>query len=259
MKKRIIICGYPKSGNTWLTRLTAEVIKCPVAGFWCQPGNQEEAIEGLDRTSDFQCFKAHHAIEQLQNTLQIYGNGTEKIIYIMRDPRDVIVSLTYYFKINPRFKKLYTSLSLIPLGSRGYYKIWHSTNYKLNTWTIGLLEGTSEGVWLKTPWKKHVQGFCKTNILMVRYEDLFTNPKSEIAKICQYLQIDRCATHIKNAIQNQSFATKKAKFLHEGQKAKAAFLRKGKCGGWKEFLSPVQCNMIRDQIGDFMAEFGYHW
>ena len=46
IKNNIVIAGYPKSGNTWLTRLVAEVLKCPVVGFLEQPQNNEIAIEG---------------------------------------------------------------------------------------------------------------------------------------------------------------------------------------------------------------------
>ena len=35
--KKIIIVGYPKSGNTWLTRLTADLVGCPVEGFLYNP------------------------------------------------------------------------------------------------------------------------------------------------------------------------------------------------------------------------------
>lgn len=31
--KRIIVTGYPKSGNEWVSRLIAAVVGCPVSGF----------------------------------------------------------------------------------------------------------------------------------------------------------------------------------------------------------------------------------
>ena len=34
MKNKVIITGYPKSGNTWLTRLIAEALDSPVIGFY---------------------------------------------------------------------------------------------------------------------------------------------------------------------------------------------------------------------------------
>jgi hypothetical protein len=49
--KNIIVIGYPKSGCTWATRLVAELVGCPVAGFW-QSRRKEIAIEGEERVSD---------------------------------------------------------------------------------------------------------------------------------------------------------------------------------------------------------------
>lgn len=77
MKNRIIVCGYPKSANTWLTRLAAEIVGGSVAGFWCEPFNNDAAIEGLERESDFQCFKAHHCAHDMEQTFNLYANGSE--------------------------------------------------------------------------------------------------------------------------------------------------------------------------------------
>jgi hypothetical protein len=52
----VIIVGYPKSGNTWVTRLVAELIGCPVVGFLDYDDQPEIAREGLNRRSDYQCF-----------------------------------------------------------------------------------------------------------------------------------------------------------------------------------------------------------
>ena len=62
--KKIIVVGYPKSGCTWATRLVAELVGCPVAGFW-QSDKKEIAIEGEDRVSDFRCYKSHHQLAEL--------------------------------------------------------------------------------------------------------------------------------------------------------------------------------------------------
>jgi len=58
-KRRILICGYPKSGNTWLTRLVAELVGCPVSGLWMCTKNTTDN-KGQTRISEYECFKAHH-------------------------------------------------------------------------------------------------------------------------------------------------------------------------------------------------------
>src|SRR6056297_564086 len=94
----VIASGYPKSGNTWLTRLTAQLIGCPVKGFWTQPQNKDHAIEGTERVSEYRCFKSHHTYQSLEESFTTFGNRTEKVIYIVRDPRDVAISATFFFK-----------------------------------------------------------------------------------------------------------------------------------------------------------------
>lgn len=258
MKKRIIICGYPKSGNTWLTRLTAEILRCPAIGFWCEPFNKEESIEGLDRESEFQCFKTHITFEQMTQTLNVYGNGSEKIIYIYRDPRSVIVSASHYFKFSPKYPRLRYRLNYFPKGYGIYNKLLHTHAYKLGAMTRGLVEGTTQGLWLQEPWKKHVIGYQnKDNVLALSYEYLRTDPLSATRKISQFLSINRTDMELEEAIQAQSFAKKKIQFQSDGKKSKANFLRKGKTDSWRNELPAHNLKYIEKEIGDFMQELGY--
>lgn len=241
MKKRIIICGYPKSGNTWLTRLTAEIVGCPVVGFWCEPFTREMATEGLERESDYQCFKAHHSIFQMNHTFVGYADGNEKLIYVIRDPRDVIVSASYYFNFRiPRVKRLF-----------------HAQKYKLDTLTKGLVKGTHEGCWLRVPWKEHVMGYLNSGALIVKYETLKANPLSEAKRICEYLNIEKNENHLIASIENQSFEKKKKLFGDSNQPEKANFLRKGISGKWKEVLSSKNIKMINNEIGEFLEKLEY--
>lgn len=259
MKKRIIICGYPKSGNTWLIRLTAEILKCPVIGFWCQPSNHdEESIEGLDRVSEFECFKSHHNFEQMARTLERYGNGTEKIIYIYRDPRSVLASASHYFRFKPRYPRLHKFLGFFPKGVRLYFKFMQSYSYKLDIMTKALVDGTSQGAWLKTPWKDHIAGYQgKDGILMLSYEALKADTLSAARQISDFLSIQRSDEELEEAIRKQSFARKKELFLSEGKNDKANFLRKGKSDSWREEVPEKNLMYIEREIGEFMEQLGY--
>lgn len=259
MKKRIIICGYPKSGNTWLTRLTAEILRCPVIGFWCQPSNHdEESIEGLDRESEFECFKSHHNFEQMARTLVRCGNGTEKIIYIYRDPRSVLASASHYFRFNPRYPHLHKFLGFFPKGVKLYFKFMQSYSYKLDIMTKALVDGTSQGAWLKTPWKDHIAGYKgKDGILMLSYEALKADTLSAARQISGFLSIQRSDEELEEAIRKQSFARKKELFLSEGKNDKANFLRKGKSDSWREEIPEKNLMYIEREIGEFMEQLGY--
>ncbi|NEQ49254.1 MAG: sulfotransferase domain-containing protein [Leptolyngbya sp. SIO3F4] len=258
MKKRVIICGYPKSGNTWLTRLTAQILNCPVVGFWCQPFNKEEAIEGEERKSDYQCFKAHHTQELLQQTLNVYGNGTEKIIYIYRDPRAVLVSASHYFSLQPRYPQIRSILTGLPLGLRLYYKYLHTHSYKLDVLMKGFVHGTEQGSWLQEPWSQHVKGYMTRNdILFISYESLKENSLQIANKISDFLSVERSTEELEHAIEVQSFDKKKKKFEDEGKQKKASFLREGSISAWKSELQLHHISYIEQNLAPIMHELGY--
>ncbi|GGA87628.1 hypothetical protein GCM10011369_32140 [Neiella marina] len=258
MKNRIIICGYPKSGNTWLTRLTAEILNCPVAGFWCEPFNKEESIEGENRSSTYQCFKAHHNKEQLEHTLALYGNGTEKVIYIYRDPRAVVVSGTHYFKYKVKYPRLYSFMCSLPLGRKVYNRIWHQRSYKMREMTRGIVEGTKHGSWMKYPWKDHILDYQqRPNTLVLSYESMRQDPLSAAQSICDFLGEPRSDAELKQAIDNQSFDAKKRQFEKQGRHKNAQFMRKGSANAWTTELAPKHRKYLEDNLGDFMAELGY--
>lgn len=258
MKKRIIVCGYPKSGNTWLTRLTAQIVGCPVVGFWCEPFNEEEAIEGLDRISDYQSFKAHHSVHEMAHTLTYYAAGSEKIIYIIRDPRDIVVSGSHYFMVNPQYVVAPKLLASLPAGLVINNRVGFTDKYIRDTLTTGLLRGTSEGAWLHVPWKEHVYGYLNSGALIIQYETLITKPLHEAQRICEYLNIDRSDRELGQSIHIQSFEIKKNQLLEHNETAKANLLRRGRPGEWKTALSTENLNMINDELREILNELGYH-
>jgi len=57
----LLFRDFLKSGNTWLTRLTPQLIGCPVKGFCAQQENNHIAMEGKERKSDYRYFKVQDA------------------------------------------------------------------------------------------------------------------------------------------------------------------------------------------------------
>jgi len=258
IKNKIIVCGYPKSGNTWLTKLTAELVDCPYAGFWCAPFHATELRETVSEKSNRLCFKAHHTIEQLMYSLDLYGNGSEKIIYIHRDPRAIAVSAAHFFSLQPRCLRIRNLFSLLPKGLRLYRELFHSHRYKIDVFVKGIVEGTKQNPFLETPWEEHVKAYKdRKDILFLGYESLLKDTCSEAVNICNFLNISRSEDEINKAIHEQSFETQKRRYEQNGDVFMTRFLRRGENESWREELEERHLKYIEEHIGDTMKELGY--
>lgn len=234
--KNIIVVGYPKSGCTWATRLVAELVGCPVAGFWLSD-KKEIAVEGEHRVSDFRCHKSHHQLSELG--LQP-NDPAARLIYILRDPRDIAISAANYFQFD-RFPRLAALFRRVRRGEKLYrhtlYPLLVSQNYRLDRMSEALLHGSAEvHNWCRVSWSEHWRPYEQAGVPIIRYEDLLATPKEQSARILRHLGIERSAAAIATALENQSFVRKKEVLLRSGETGRAKFLRVGKSGQWREKL-----------------------
>lgn len=265
-KTNIIISGFPKSGNTWATRLVAELVGCPVRGFW-RSDHDEIACEGFDRQSEFVCYKSHASPEQLAAD---HLAAHAKTIFVVRDPRDVAISGTGYFLIfRGKFifrGKLLKSLTKL-VGKRNLQNLQQrkvieplltSDPYRLDQMIRAVLRGARyiSGP-LALPWAEHTRPLISNDHFFVRYEDLLSQPEVECARILHYLGLQRSAESIRGAIKNQSFETKRTQFSEAGDQEKAEFLRLGRSEQWAERLSPSQIRLFAESIPEELTKLGY--
>jgi hypothetical protein len=254
---KVIIAGYPKSGCTWATRLVAELIGCPVGGFW--PGNEKDiASEGQNRVSDYSCHKAHHQINELGINL---GDPDHRVIYVLRDPRDIAISGAHYFEFikYPRIAALFRK---VRRGEKLYrhtlYPILVRQNYRLEMMTEALLHG-SRAVhnWVRISWKQHWGPYHRAGTLIVRYEDLLTTPVEQATRILRYLDLARSEEAIRTAVQNQSFQKKKETFLRQGETGRAKFMRVGKAEQWREQLPAHLQRRFAEELAAELTQWNY--
>ena len=261
-KKRIIICGYPKSGNTWITRLTAELIDCPVRGFWCEPNNNEIAIEGRDRNSEYVCYKAHHSFSQLASTFDEYGDGGEKVIYVVRDPRDVVISASNFFSINPEHPRLFSFASAFPFGGRLYNLFFSGQQKRIKVFLNGVMNGCTHGAWLKVPWDCHVEGYIGQNdvkCLVLKYEDALRDTVDVSKRILDFIGLSRSEDDLVKICENQSFDQKKEYYRKTGQYKKERFMKNGKTGQWIAHFDENMKKSIASKFGNTLIKLNYEW
>ncbi len=232
--KPVVIAGYPKSGTTWLTRLVADLARCPSAGFW-QSNHDEIAVEGLERRSELACYKSHHQLRELD----AFREQPWKTIYIRRDPRDIVLS-----------------------GAEYYYPAWRGRAWfrgrkKVREAMIrAVLYGEPEiHHWCRVSWGAHVAPYLhRPGILVVTYESLLETPENVCREILAFLGLERTADEISAAVSNQSFAVVKEKFRRENDVRRHAFLRRGVSGAWRQGLTKKETGLIEARFGSLLTE-----
>ena len=177
----IFIVTYPKSGTTWTQNIVRQLLHCSVDAPRFSDMGLNERIPYLDMLGfhaseleeypDPRAFKSHNTPAEL-DTMVLKGSTKAKIIYVMRDPRDAIVSLHHACK-----------------------KIIEEINQE----TFCTLEEFCT-VLLRNPkyawgglWEEHVDEWLtmrdKYDILVLRYEALKQNSRREIRRVADFLGV----------------------------------------------------------------------
>jgi hypothetical protein len=250
--RNVLVVGYPKSGNTWLTRLVAELLVCPVQGFWGQPDNPELAVEGQDRCSDFRVYKGHQTFQEIEGQI-----SEQNIVYIVRDVRDVVISGAHYFQFMPK-GPITSFVKRFPRLNYYYRRIFRPREpYRITRMIEIVDKGDATTSWCKIPWDQHVQSYLDQNILFVRYKDLLSTPLLVCQKILSQLKVNRTAEEIGAAIERQSFDVVKRKFAEQGDLKKERFLREGRSDSWQSKLTEPQKEFLARRFAVKLGELGY--
>lgn len=169
-----------------------------------------------------------------------------RALYIVRDPRDVAVSLSYHTGRT-------TDWAISELNSP-HYTISSAIGY----WTKQIPQ-------LLTDWSRHVESWTGQRDLPVhvlRYEDLQADPIGTFGKAAAFLGLDASRAAVEQAVRRSDFAElqrqeQRTGFRERWRESTAPFFRAGRAGGWKEVLTPEQEHAIVVVHRPVMARFGY--
>tara|TARA_B100001057_G_scaffold312808_1_gene312884 strand:+ start:33 stop:602 length:570 start_codon:yes stop_codon:yes gene_type:complete len=174
------------------------------------------------------------------------------VIYIVRDPRTVLLSIKHHFGMKSLDEaRNFITNENIWLGINKSEKYKNKSNKVptlISSWRVNYLS-----------WKNKIQ-----NYLIVKYEDLLENPQIEFFKISKFLEkLMNCKFNeekIKNAIETTSFKTlqkleEKGLFTEQGQGAR--FFNSGPNTDWKTQLDKNIIDEINLKFKNEMIELGY--
>ena len=243
----VYLVSYPRSGNTWVRFLAANLL---------HPDNETTFANIESRVAEIY-FNFDHVLRRLARPRLLKSHeafipGYPRVIYIVRDPRDVAVSFYHH---NVKWRNIpenYPMDDFIPRFIAAEFDPWSgSWGDNVRSW-ISMRQGSG-------------------NFLLLRYEDLKQDTPQELLRVAKFLQqagfhaIDASPEKLAQAVERSSpermGTLEKEQGRHYAQLKKTRldkpFIRTGKSGEWLTTLSQTSVRLIEDAWGDIMESLGY--
>ncbi|XP_023664866.1 sulfotransferase family 2, cytosolic sulfotransferase 3 [Paramormyrops kingsleyae] len=227
----IFVLTYPKSGTTWMQ----EILPLLLNGGDLTP---VETIPNWDRVPWLEETRAalvlknqtlpRAMVSHLPYNLmpRTFFTSKAKVIYITRNPKDVVVSSFYFHKMASF------------LDDPGTFDEF--------------LDKFLSGQVLFGKWTDHVKSWRNTDlgdrILYINYEDLVKDLTGALCKISQFLGRKHTPEILQKVAMHCSFSNMKNNSMSNYSlvpqdimdRSKSSFMRKGIVGDWKNHFSPEQ-------------------
>jgi len=236
------LVSYPRSGNTWTRFLIANLLHPEIeVGFAniesLVPDTAALSSRTLKRVSRPRVLKSH----------QYFDPRYPKVLYIVRDPRDV--ALSYH-----QFHRKY-----------GFVQDDHSIEQFVSDFVAGRLISADWGTWAENVASWFYTRGQGPSFLLVRYEDLKRNTELELARIARFLGVNPTQDVLARAIakssaermreleqkqQNEWIGTKK-------HRKDISFVGQASAGIWQQKLPATSVCVIEKAWGELMVALGY--
>ncbi|HEV2732757.1 MAG TPA: sulfotransferase domain-containing protein [Terriglobales bacterium] len=238
----VFLVSYPRSGNTWIRFLIGNLIY----------PNDPVTFANLEQRIPSIYTYPNHVLRRLPRVLkshEVFDPRYPRVVYIVRDPRDVAVSF-YHFNIKMRrfgddltmdeFVDRFIAAHIVPDVDR--YGCWE--DHVLS--------------WLRTRAGK--KDFC-----LVRYEDILRDPILELKKVAGMLGIEPSSERLARAVELSSAENMRALektqadqwVLTKNTRPDKPFIREARQGAWKGSLSEASIRKIEQAWGTTMESLGY--
>ena len=157
-----------------------------------------------------------------------------KVVHILRDPRDVVVSGWFHNlrKAGPQFQQKFPTLEPYIDYTLGHH------------WLSYISQARKFGA-------QHADRY-----LEVRYESLHSDPDATIRTVLAFLGVDDDEASVRACRDAGSFEQLSGG-RERGAEDRGSFFRKGVVGDWRNHLAAGQLQRITAAAGPVMAELGY--
>ena len=238
----VFLISYPRSGNTWMRFLLGNLI---------YPEDPITFANIESRVPEVYLF-ADRVLRQLPRprilkSHEYFDPRYRKMIYIVRDPRDVLVSMYHYHIKRRNFPDGYPMAEFASLFVAGSQRL---------------------GFW--GSWGQHVKSWLDTHdsgndFLVLHYEDMLQDPRRELARIAKLLNIEPAAETLNRAVELSSAERMRSLEKQESQewigtkqtRQDKPFVRSATSGSWREIPDHSCLSQIEAAWAPLMRKLGY--
>ena len=276
----IWLASYPKSGNTLLRSILssyfyssdgnfkfenlAKINQFPLKNHFLPLGidieNDEKVFKNFITAQNFinkekdkvRFFKTHSSLCKMHDCNFTDLKNTLGIIYIVRDPRNVVLSFAHHYDLN-----IDKATDTMIDNSRFMNKTDKNSRVYLGSWSFNY------NSWKNLEFNK--------KYFLIKYEDLVNKKKTSLLKIFKFLQslgmkFNLDMIKLNKAIKSTDFNKMKIQEQKEDFKEALLDLKTGKRkiffnlgpkNDWRRYLDPKNISKIEEAFKKEMIELGY--
>jgi hypothetical protein len=197
------LASYPKSGNTWvrlmlLSYLEDEPLDMSRKHDWHGDWSRNSVVADLgEMLNEGVAWSPQQAGLVTMKTHFLpgvevhrpYREAARKVLYIVRNPRDVIHSAERHLGVSPRHRTAFARHFIAHRGFEGWRRLgWGS-------W----VENAAE-------WMSPERHFPNADVCVVRYEDMRSDAAGSLSRIVRFLELDDRvdADRVERAVRNST-------------------------------------------------------
>ncbi|XP_030053670.1 sulfotransferase family cytosolic 2B member 1 isoform X2 [Microcaecilia unicolor] len=247
-KDDIFSITYPKSGTTWMQEILS-LIRSDGDPNVSRTVPVWERIPWVEVTSLRKKAEAQPSTRFISSHLPVHlfpkslFTSEAKVIYTVRDPRDILVSLHFFSRTAGFLDELDKIEDLLPKFLRGE-----------------VLFGS---------WFDHVRGWLgvrnQVNLLLLTYEELFQDLRGSVLRICNFLGKELNEAAVDSVVENATFEKMKDNTMCNYSTVskkhfdvqKSPFLRKGISGDWKNHFTPAMSESFDAAYKEAMKDVNF--
>jgi hypothetical protein len=232
------LVSYPRSGNTWMRFVLGSIINKTDVTF----DNMERLFPDIYQNTHRQLKKIPRP--RYIKSHESYDNRYPRVIYLVRDPRDVAISFYFYHKKLNKYEDSFQNFLSLFFRPKALQKL---------RWDDHL-----------ESWRKNASN-VKDGIYFVKYEDLLINTVENISTILNFLKFTAEKQEIESSISRNTFKNMQKKevyfsdnnALFRDTDKEMRFVRSGQKQQWRNFMSDDQVNLFYREFGNLMDIYGY--